>query len=167
MSLSDPAISDKGFGIGFNDPSVNAVSLNDLFSESMRKAQAANDRLKVIVRCETLPLVRVNQRDMTQVFDTLIALILSQSVKTSTIYLYIDCEESKESVGAQPATEGWRYFSIRFHTNISTTGNWRDQHADALQKCSRIVASHQGTLQVNSVVNTGCLYTISLPGKLQ
>ncbi|HEU4471760.1 MAG TPA: hypothetical protein VFR58_11785 [Flavisolibacter sp.] len=167
MPLSESPVSNRGYEISKNNRPATAVSLNDVFRESMKRVQARPGQPDVIVRCESLPFIRTSKDEMIAVFESLITMIFNHPATASKLFLYIDCEESKESQPLSEEKGEWKYFVIRFYTNITTDKGWMDTNEAVLEKCRQVVASQQGTLVVNSIVNTGCLYTILLPGKPQ
>src|SRR4051794_38262757 len=97
---------------------LTLLSLNDIFRESMRKIQQLFPRVKIIVRCESLPVIKGNQQDIFQAFEELIGLIFLQSTTTAQLYLYIDCEDEEQLSEQEIITEGFKNYKIKFRTNI-------------------------------------------------
>lgn len=137
------------------------LSLNDVFKESMKKAQAALNSFQMIVRCENLPQIRGNYAEMLQLFDNLLKMILNHPPKNSKLFLYVDCEEDNQK------KNGEKHFIIKFNTNIDKQENWKVINSQALVNCKQILAAHNGSLVVNNLSSTGCLFIVSLPGKME
>lgn len=137
------------------------LSLNEIFRESMKKAQAKAENLQVIVRCENLPQVYGCHNDMLQLFDNLLSMILHHSPNNSRLFLYVDCEEKYDSENKE------KRYMIKFNTNIDTHENWKVINSQALVNCKQILAAHNGSLVVNNISSTGCLFIVSLPGKIE
>ena len=141
-----------------------SLSLNDVLKGSLKKAQGAVDHLKIIVRCETLPVVKAGHDDMVRLFDDLLGMILNHPPSSSRLYLYVDCEQLPADAGAEE--EEQRYL-IRFHTNITTHDQWKLVNSQPLVHCRQILSRYGGTLVVNEINSSGCLFLLSLPGKIE
>lgn len=141
---------------------TSMLSLNEIFRESMRKAQAEVDNLQVIVRCENLPKIEGNQKEMMQLFDNLLSMILNHPPKNSKLFLYVDCEEDEEN-----SKNAEKRYIIKFNTNIAAHEDWKVINSQALINCRQILSGHNGSLVVNHINSTGCLFILSLPGKME
>jgi hypothetical protein len=143
---------------------LSFLSLNDLFNERMRKAQAQFEHAGLVVRCECLPQINGYREEMTRLFDSIISMILNHPSKPAQLFLYVDCEEIKDA-GKQET--GLINYLIKIHTNLTTNDNWKAQNREMLAACERILILHKGSFAVHNISNTGCLFSISLPGKSQ
>jgi K+-sensing histidine kinase KdpD len=161
MSTIESKFSDRNYSTLEKKHSVNPLSLNDVFKESLKKAQAQVDNLQLIIRCENLPLIKADEEEMVKLFDDLLGMILNHAPNGSKLFLYVDCEENIN----EPKEE--KHYLIKFHTNITTHENWKLVNSQALVNCRLILSRHNGTLVVNDVSNTGCLFSFSLPGKIE
>jgi len=140
----------------------NLVSLHTVFRESLEKVKAGFDLVRLIVRCEPLPHIYGNREAIAELFENLVRIILSSHAPGYKFYLSIRCDEDN----ANPSYEDLKSYLIRIHANISTSGEWNAVNAAALLRCNFIVAGLNGNLQVNNIMNTGSLFSISLPGKM-
>jgi len=143
---------------------LTMLSLNDLFKESMRKVLIGRSELNIITRCENLPLVKGNKEDYLLLFEKLLSIIFFDSKPPSKLFLYIDCEEVKEKL-SHHLSEDFSTYKIKFRTNISPSKNWEADNAMTLAKCREIVSAHNAIFLVNSSNQTGCIFSITLPGK--
>ena len=134
-------------------------SLNDVLRESLR---ALYENPGVVVRCEPLPFISGKKDELVRLFNMLIAMITGFKPAASKLFLYVDCNEGTANLHSGP---GFRNFVIKFHTSITTSEAWKEQHKDILFDCEKIVTEHKGKFQVNNISNTGCLFAISLAGK--
>lgn len=162
MSVTDSAVPNREYDLS----SVNAasmLSLNELFKESMKKVQSRTGQANVIFRCEQLPLIQGDREGLIRVFDALTNAIMSALPADSKLFLYVDCAEDRSDEEGQ---EGKRY-QIRFHTNITTSDQWRALNQSSFALCQRILSDHNATFVVNNINNTGCLFSITVPGKFQ
>lgn len=154
------------------DESINSyiaakdlISLNDVFKESMKKLQAEVDKLNLVVRCDSLPSIEANKKQMELLFDTLISLLSGNPPQGSRLFLYVDCNEEKNEVMDLSLKQDSKNYMIRFHTNIPSDMQWKEKNAEALSRCSQILSACNGTFAVNNVAHTGCLFSLTLPGK--
>lgn len=146
-------------------PVPNFLSLNEVFRESLRKAQETRN-LQVVVRCEPLPQVQVNAGELMPVIDDLLRMILSYPPTASKLFLYVDCEEDAADIIDMHVPEGLKRYNIKFFTNISTGAEWELANGQTLANCRQVLSRCQGSLAVNDVSSTGCLFSIVLPGKI-
>lgn len=167
MSVSDTTFQNKNIDAPvFPKASVNLLSLNQVFKESMKKAQTQSGNVEMIVRCENLPQVKGNHTEIVQLFDLLLAMILNNPPQNSKLYLYVDCEEEMTDT-INLYFEGAKQYLIKFYTNITTHDHWKVLNSQSLIDCKQILSNHHGNLVVNNISSTGCLFTISLPGKFE
>ena len=151
----------------FQKASVTSVlSLNQVFKESIKKAQAQADDLQMIVRCQNLPQIKGNYSEIVQLFDMLLAMILNNPPQHSKLYLYVDCEEDNVDM-IDSHFEGAKQYLVKFYTNITTHDHWKVLNSQSLINCKQILSNHHGNLVVNNISSTGCLFTISLRGKFE
>ncbi len=138
------------------------VSLNEILKECLKKAQARVDNLQMIIRCEHLPKVLASRDEMMQLFEDLLAVILNhRQLGATSLFLYVDCEE--DDVGLEPH----KRYCIKFHTNITTDEDWKLSSMQILSNCRQILSKYNGTLAVNDISSAGCLFSLSLPGKIE
>lgn len=143
------------------------LSLNEVLKESLKKAQAVVDHLQLVVRCESLPQVNGSRHEMIQLFDDLLSMILNHPPNALRLFLYVYCEEESNEVIDLTLTGSNKRYCIKFHTNITTHESWKLMHSQTLSNCRYILSRHNGTLVVNDISNAGCLFSISLPGKIE
>ena len=167
MSVSDSTFPNKNMDAVFQKASVTSVlSLNQVFKESIKKAEAQADDLQMIVRCQNLPQIKGNYSEIVQLFDMLLAMILNNPPQHSKLYLYVDCEEDNVDM-IDSHFEGAKQYLVKFYTNITTHDHWKVLNSQSLINCKQILSNLHGNLVVNNISSTGCLFTISLPGKFE
>ena len=135
------------------------LSLNDAIRESM---PALHEHPGLVMRCEHLPQVRGHQDELVRFFYLLIRLIINNKPPVPKLFLYVDCDEGRKDLMLE---SGFKKYIIRIHTNITTSDAWKEMNDHILSGCKKIIADHQGELQINNIKNTGCLFAISLAGK--
>jgi hypothetical protein len=141
----------------------NLVSMNAMFNESMKKAQACYVLPDIIVRCEALPQVNAPSEDVIAMFDNVLGTIFKTSPNGGKLFLHVDVE--KEKMNGNLPMEQFENFTIRLHTNLTTNDGWRAANAAALSRASEIISRHNWIFGVNNIFQTGCLFTITVKGK--
>lgn len=167
MSTLDSKFQERNLNTLENKSLPGFLSLNEVLQVSLKKAQAQVDKVKLIVRCETLPRVKAEQESMTKLFDGLLGMILNSRQGNSRLFLYIDCEEDTSDVIDMNLEEGLKRYFIKFHTNIVAHDNWKLVNSQSLISCRQILSRHNGNLAVNDISSSGCLFSVWLPGKIE
>lgn len=148
---------------GFSETS--STDLNEVMQQSLQQFQSGTRNLNVIVRCERLPVIEADQKAIAKVFDSLVQMISNHPPPGSKLYLYVDCEEERQQQDPETLYVGKRFF-IRFHTNITTSEEWKAEYCRVLEECALTLQQFGAGFTVNEIKNTGCLFSISLSGKL-
>ena len=140
-------------------PGQTAVSLNELLKEGLQKWSGLYEPAQLVLRCEPLPLAAGARAELGRLFNGLLYLILGTPATGPRTFLHVDCEKPSVADG-----QGSLYL-IRFHTNIQAGESWREQHAVLLDECRQSAGRCDGDLTVHAIQNTGCLFSLLLPGK--
>ncbi|MBO9573018.1 MAG: hypothetical protein J7497_12570, partial [Chitinophagaceae bacterium] len=134
---------------------------------SLKKVQSEVHHLQLIVRCESLPKIKADGEETMKLFDDLLRMILNHPPQTSRLFLYVDCEEDSGDVMDMTLEEGFKQYIIKFHTNVTSHGNWKLINSQSLMNCRQILSRYNGNLAVNEISKTGCLFSLSLQGKIE
>jgi hypothetical protein len=121
-----------------------------------------DERNKIVLRCDELPLVTGREEDFENLFRSLLQMILQKKGEVATLYLHISCTR-EEPVHANRF--GSRYFTIQFNSNIVPCNHWFENNKDRLNAMEALVAENKGTLVTNAFRAGGCIFSVSLPGK--
>lgn len=167
MSILDSTFPNRNYQTLEKDFLPALLSLNEVLQESLKKAQAQVDRAQLIVRCESLPWVLAERSEMIRLFDDLISMILNQPPNTTRLFLYVDCEEDNNEIIDLTVKSGFKNYLIKFHTNITTHEHWKLVNNQTLSNCKQILSRLGGNLVVHDVSSTGCLFSLTLPGKIE
>ncbi|HEY6955454.1 MAG TPA: hypothetical protein VI385_09425 [Flavisolibacter sp.] len=167
MSTLDSKFLDGNFNTLEKKYPPSFLSLNEVLQLSLKKAQAQVDKVKLIVRCETLPRVKAEQEEMVKLFDGLLGMILNSGQGNARLFLYIDCEEDTTDVIDMNLEAGLKRYFIKFHTNIVAHDNWKLVNSQSIIGCRQILSRHNGNLAVNDISSSGCLFSVWLPGKIE
>jgi hypothetical protein len=166
MSFADSAVPRKGHEIKNPISSGFTVSLNDVFREALRKVEGLLSRDNLIVRCDNLPLVNGTKEELKLVFDTLIEVIFA-STSRSRLFLHVGCSENQLDDKQPSPTNNMKRYQIRIQTNINMDKGWKDRHRDRFDTCEQILSKLDGMFSVHAVSDAGCLFTITVPGKIE
>ena len=144
------------------------VNLNQVFQSVMRKHVSEEKRTLSIVRSDQLPFVCGNEQQLMRVFDALVLMIISHPPPNSKLFLYIGCEAEKKDpdVIDLRLPKEYQMYDLRFHTNITTNEQWQLIHQDKLSECAVLAEQNKGRFSFHSIANTGCIFSLSLPGKI-
>jgi light-regulated signal transduction histidine kinase (bacteriophytochrome) len=148
-----------------NHLDVKSTNLNEVMQQSLHRFQTGIRNQNVIVRYESLPIIEADKKAMIRVFDNLVQMIINHPPEGSKLFLYVDCEEESREQDSETLYVSKRY-SIRFHTNITTSEEWKAEYQRVLEECSELLNQFGAGFTVNEIKNTGCLFSISLSGKL-
>jgi hypothetical protein len=166
MSVADSAVPGKYQEIKNPISSGFTVSLNDVFRESLRKVESILSKDNLIVRCDSLPQVSASREELRQVFDMVMDVIFASASRTR-LFLHVGCSEINWEDEQPAALKNMKRYQIRIQTNINTDKGWKDRHRNALDRCEQTLSRIDGTLSVNPVSNSGCSFTLTVPGKLE
>jgi hypothetical protein len=167
MSILDSTFPNRNYNTLQKKYSDGLLDLNTVLKECLKKAQAEVDDFQLVVRCESLPQIRAVYDGMLKFFDDLLGTILNHPPLTSRLFLYVDCEAESNDVIDMTLEEGFKRYTIKFYTNVTTHDNWKLVNSQVLINCRQLLSKYSGNLAVNEISKTGCLFSVSLPGKIE
>lgn len=142
------------------------IQLNEIMQQVLQRLQQEKKNLDVIVRCQNLPAIEADKKNIAIVFDHLVQMIVSDPPTGTRLFLHIDCkEENKETATAELVKTNKRY-RVNIHTNINSDDVWKRTHQKTIAECKALLAQYGAALTVNEAKSTGCLFSISLLGKM-
>ncbi len=143
------------------DPATfTTVDLNAVFARVLKPYQTSGRNQQVIVRCDHLPLFTGDEEVLESVFSELVKMILVQYSKEKR-FLHILCQEEKISPGAETAVR----YQVQMLTNLVTDSKWKALYGERLIALQAILNGFEARLHVHDLTTSGCLFSISLPGK--
>ena len=150
---------------GGDEKPEQSVDLNEIF-------RAVLDTYSVdgglIFRCDKLPIAIGSPEDFTYLFDALLSMIVSHPPQGSKLYLYVKCfpETVDDDVMDLRVDAQTAIYKIEIYSNITTDKEWEMLHQAKLAECNLQAAKVKGRFSFSPVVNTGCVFSLTLPGKI-
>lgn len=143
------------------------VDLNEILRSVLNKYIITQEQ-NFILRFDNLPLVTGNKDHFDCLFDSLISMIVDHPPLNSKLFLYIKCEAStpdNEIIDLQLAP-AQQLYKIDFYTNINTDEQWKSSFNTKITECADLAKNNSGSFSFFPISNTGCIFSIVLPGKI-
>ena len=141
---------------------ANLVDTNLLLKEAIQKL-SPEIRGEVVLRCDELVQLQCSYDCCEKTFTFLLQLVAKAKPVDKKLFLHITCfpqSKDNETIGL-----GLKRYIIQFHTNISLHAEGLPEMEKQISKIASLLVPHGGSLQVNQLKNSGCVFSISLPGK--
>lgn len=159
MGLNDPQ---KGIVI---EQPVNLVDLNKVVRTVLDAHKQQIQQLSAILRCDHLPFVQGDMQSLDRLFASLIKMMIDHPASGSNnLFIYLKCQPDEQTNPGLREDE-MRY-SISFHTNIKHSAHWQQLYKTKLEECALICERLRGSFENQSNLNSGCIFNLTLPGKL-
>lgn len=151
-----------------NSPGVAlAVDLNEIL-QAVCNRYIIEQGKDFILRFENLPLVQGSEQVFQKLFDSIASMVLNHPPYKSKLFLYVACKEQiEDEIMDLRLTDAIRLYKIDFYSNIITDQQWIEQYGSTLNECDLIARQSSGSFTFFPICNTGCLFSISLPGKIK
>ncbi len=140
---------------------VSQIDTNAVLQRILQRLEA-EDRNKIVLRCDELPMVVSDEENFETLFNSLLQMILEKKDEVPTLFLHISCTTEAQSILAK---SGSALFTVQFNTNIVPCTNWFEINKDRLDELGTILAKYRGKLVVNEFRSSGSIFSVSLPGK--
>ena len=118
-----------------------------------------------VLRCAHLPVTEGAYAAYHGVFTLIVGMITRLQQPGTSLYLHVDCMEAAPGVDAE-FMDGRKRYDLRFHTSAATGADWAAVHETIFAQCREVMQGQGAQFEVFPVRNTGCLFSISLLGKL-
>ena len=160
--LSMPAPQYAGITTG-----CGQVSLNQVLQQLFAKEQQRIESKKVLIRCDQLPAVFVDEAEMAKVCHALLQMILEHPPAKGKLFLYIKCNVlANDAVMDGTLPRGAHLFEIFFNTNTQHLPGWDGPYKTLLKDCKAILQQYGGTFHYKEDSESSYLFHMTLPGKL-
>jgi hypothetical protein len=138
------------------------VDANALLQKAIQNLSPAA-RNAVILRCDEMACLQGDEVAIGKAFTQLLQLIVNERESGQQLYLHITCSLDDKNA-TEEKTLALQRFSIQFNTNITPQSAWMRDAEPRLNSIASLLLPN-GSLQVNQLKNSGCVFCISLPGK--
>ena len=143
--------------------SMNAVDANQLLQKAIQKLPV-EVRSEIVLRCDELANLQITAEALEDAFTQLLQMIAEERESGTKLFLHITC--SQENKGESEAiSHRLSRFLIQFHTNLTPHAAWMQDAENRINRIASILPPFGGSLQVNQLKNSGCVFCIALPGK--
>lgn len=141
------------------------VDLNQVVQEALNAIRTPSEKQKAIIRCDNLPHIHANAKDVRQLIDSLFRMMLHHPPRKSKLFIYIKCNRSDNGINSASLSEELNLFDVYFHTNSCNETSWQAAHQQEISECSAICVQYSGSF-VAAYGQADCLFKLTLPGKL-
>jgi len=145
---------------------AGTLDLNVIVAEQLASFKEDLDHLKAIIRYDVLPCINGSRGKVSHLFSNIISSIVKYPPALTKLIVYFRSQEASPEVMDLTLPDGFKLFTISIFTNIQATENWRLKNSTLIADCAAIIKSLEGTFATHFIVNTGCLYALHLPGKM-
>jgi hypothetical protein len=152
----------KSEGIAYNTEQL--ADLNSVSINAIERHKITLQQLRAIFRCDPLPTVKGNSRDLEELFSLVIDLVLKSRTENGKLFIYIRSEETAGDRTRQ-SSDGIHYYTISVYTNACYDICREEKFITMLKQCENICTANNGSFNYHPVSYTSCLFTINLQGK--
>jgi hypothetical protein len=121
-------------------------------------------RSNLVLRCDELPLVKITEECLENAFTELLSLIISNRSTDTKLFLHISCIQETEPGNNTGVKDGNHRYQVQFHSNTSPYTEWLPKNQQQINSIAASLVPAGGSLVVNHLKNSGCIFCIALPG---
>lgn len=141
---------------------TSLVDLNLLTQKIFASVDLDLRRLQAVVRCDQLPQVFGQEDRLEKLFHHLLFFVTQLPATDSKLFIYLKTSGGNLEATPQGELKEW---TINLHSNRTIPLNWEEQNKEKLKECSEICSEQQSQF-IFHTKNTGCLFTLIMPGVL-
>lgn len=165
--FNQPQAVNAGSGNGTGESSLlPLINLNQVFQTSLELYQETITKSSPIIRCDILPSVQGDSVQMQQLFNLVIKMILLNLPIVNNLFIYIKCDGAKDEVMDLSIPAGFNKYSINVFSNAIHILERADKFEQEISECKTICTKNNGHFEEHTSSDSGCLFTISLFGKM-
>ena len=140
------------------------TDLDEVFRDVLNKYTVEKG---IIFRLDKLPSVNGNREHVRFLFDALISMVVNHPPANSKLFLYVKCSPEKvdSDIMDLRLAPGNALYKIDVYSNITTDKNWEMLYLEKLKECALEATKISGNFSFSPIMNTGCLFSLTLPGK--
>jgi hypothetical protein len=163
MSTSKELLKVTGEESCVREPGIQEfINLNEMIRQALKPFLATGRNKDIIVRCANMPLISGDPDMIQQVCNDLVRMIM-QFPGGSQRFLHIKCEEQLPIIRQRQQVSN---FQVEFHTNLSSDSHWKQLNHETILACQEKLLACGAVLTVKEILTSGCLFSISLQGKI-
>lgn len=144
-------------------PTATFVDTNALLKKAIQNLPASI-RSEIVLRCDELAPLQISEEAIEKAFSQLLQMIIDEREAESKLFLHITCASDKKQQ-AETTSPCLSRFLIQFHTNLKPHSAWMQEAGNQINRIASLLTPFDGSLLVNQLKNSGCVFVISLPGK--
>lgn len=142
---------------------ANLADTNQLLQKALQKLPT-DIRSDIVLRCDELARLQITNEALEDALSQLLQMIVDERETGVKLFLHITC--SHENKGEREAiTNRLSRFLIQFHTNLTPHAAWMQDAESRINRIASTLLPFGGSLQVNQLKNSGCVFCITLSGK--
>ncbi len=143
------------------------VQMNEVVQHHLLSRRPQIEAMQVIIRYDALPQVAGSRQDVAALLSHVFNSILDNPPAGTKLFIYIRCEIDKSEIMDLTLPDGFQQYQISVYTNIVADESWQLQQQPVLAEMKALAERLKGTFDHYSIVKTGCLYQLVLPGKIE
>ncbi|MDQ6609630.1 MAG: hypothetical protein M3Y85_07400 [Bacteroidota bacterium] len=120
----------------------------------------------LFLRCDELPFVQCEEGIIKKTITQVLQLIADKKDGQTKLYLHVNAIAEPEEQSTNSKQKNLTRYKLRFHTNITLTKEWLKMAEQKLTNINALLLPYDGNLSVTQLKNSGCIFTMSVPGKL-
>jgi len=139
------------------------VDTNVLLQKTIQRLPSSI-RSGIVLRCDELARLQISEEAMEKAFSQLLQMIIEERETGTKLFLHITCSKEKKQE-QETTSDQFSRFLIQFHTNLKPHAAWMQEAESRINNIASLLTPFGGSLLVNQLKNSGCVFVISLPGK--
>ena len=137
------------------------VETNTLLKRAIQKLPV-EVKNEIVLRCDELARLQGTEESIEKAFTLLLQMIADERDMGKKLFLHITCAKQKNE---EDAPAGLQRFFVQFHANLTLHASWMLQAEGRINTIASLLLPFGGSLVVNQLKNSGCVFCITLPGK--
>lgn len=163
--INNKRLNDPQKGISIEQPG-NLIDLNKIVKTVLDAHKLKLQQLSAILRCDHLPFVQADMHTLDELFASLFKVIIDHPPSGNNLFIYLKCKEVKDENLTLGLRDDFIQYDISFHTNVKHGAQWQQLYATKLEECALICERLRGSFENHSKSSSGCIFSLTLPGKL-
>jgi hypothetical protein len=143
---------------------LSLVNANTILQRALQKLKP-EVRSNIVLRCDELPRVKITEECLENAFTELLSLIITNRSPDKKLFLHISSIQETETENDRHLNDGSNRYQVQFHSNTPPHTDWLPENQQQINSIAASLVPAGGSLVVNHLKNSGCIFCIALPGK--